>query len=189
MNICVYCASGDGIDAAYLELADAVGRRIAADGHALVSGGGRVSMMGAVARAARTGGAHTTGVIPQHLVDKEVAHDGVSELRVVDGMHARKADMAARADAFVALPGGAGTLEELFEVWTWAQLGLHDKPVALLDVEGYYQPLVRFVDHMVDEGFLRPEHRAMLLVEPDVTVLLDRLDAYEPPTAPVAKWS
>src|SRR5579875_2126410 len=131
--ICVYCASGDGIDPAYLELATAVGQRLAADGHSLVSGGGRVSMMGAVASAARAGGARTVGVIPEHLIPYEVADTDADELLVVDTMRERKRVMAERSYAFIALPGGMGTLEELFEVWTAATLGMHDKPVLVLD--------------------------------------------------------
>jgi hypothetical protein len=155
MNICVYCASALDIDAAHLELATAVGARIAADGHGLVSGGGRVSMMGAVARAARAGGAHTVGVIPAHLIPLEVADTEADELIVVDTMRERKRLMDERADAFLALPGGIGTLEELFEVWTAASLGMHDKPVAVLDPGGFFTPLWRYLDELTDRGFVR----------------------------------
>ena len=155
MRICVYCASSTAIDASYLELARAVGERIAADGHALVSGGGRVSMMGAVARAARAGGAHTTGVIPAHLVPLEVADDDADELIVVDSMRERKRVMDERSDAFLALPGGIGTLEELFEVWTASSLGMHPKPVAVLDPGGFYTPLWSWLESQVAGGFVR----------------------------------
>ncbi len=155
MNICVFCASSEAIDPAYLELATAVGRRIAADGHALVSGGGRVSMMGALARAARAGGAHTTGVIPEHLMPLEVADTDADELVVVPTMRERKREMDGRADAFLALPGGIGTLEELFEVWTANTLGMHAKPVVVLDPDGFYAPLWEYLESLQARGFLR----------------------------------
>jgi len=155
VNICVYCASAEPIEAGYLELATEVGARLAADGHGLVSGGGRVSMMGAVARAARAGGAHTVGVIPAHLVPYEVADTDADELIVVDTMRERKRVMDDRADAFLALPGGIGTLEELFEVWTAASLGMHAKPVAVLDPDGYYDPLWDYLAVLRDRGFVR----------------------------------
>ena len=155
--ICVYCASSDGIDESYLRLAAAVGHRLAADGHSLVSGGGRVSMMGALARAARAGGARTVGVIPQHLVPYEVADVDADELIVVDTMRERKRVMDERADAFLALPGGIGTLEELFEVWTAGSLGMHAKPVVVLDPGDFYAPLWRYLDQLVEDGFVRPQ--------------------------------
>jgi hypothetical protein len=154
--ICVYCASSDTIDPSYLELATAVGERIAADGHSLVSGGGRVSMMGAVARAARAGGAHTVGVIPEHLVGFEMADTDADELIVVDSMRERKRVMESRADAFLALPGGIGTLEELFEMWTSLSLTMHDKPVAVLDPDGFYEPMWSWLESLVPRGFVRP---------------------------------
>jgi uncharacterized protein (TIGR00730 family) len=156
VNICVYCSSAEPIDPAYLALAAEVGTRLAADGHGLVSGGGRVSMMGTVARAARTGGAHTVGVIPAHLVPLEVADTDADELIVVDTMRERKRVMDERSDAFLALPGGLGTLEELFEVWTAASLGMHAKPVAVLDPDGFYGPLWRYLDDLRARGFVRP---------------------------------
>jgi uncharacterized protein (TIGR00730 family) len=155
VNVCVYCASAEPIEAAYLELATEVGTRLAAEGHGLVSGGGRVSMMGAVARAARAGGAHTVGVIPAHLVPYEVADTDADELIVVDTMRERKRVMDERADAFLALAGGIGTLEELFEVWTAASLGMHTKPVAVLDPDGYYAPLWAYLDSLRERGFVR----------------------------------
>jgi uncharacterized protein (TIGR00730 family) len=153
--ICVYCASGEGIAASYVELAAAVGTRLAAGGHSLVSGGGRVSMMGAVAAAARAGGAPTLGVIPRHLVDLEVADVDAARLVVVDTMRERKRVMDESSDAFLALPGGIGTLEELFEVWTAASLGMHAKPVVVLDHDGYYAPLWAFLDGLRERGFVR----------------------------------
>lgn len=153
--LCVYCASSERIDPAYVELAAAVGARLAERGHTLVSGGGRVSMMGAVARAARAGGAHTVGVIPEHLVPYEVADVEADELIVVDTMRERKRVMDARADAFLALPGGIGTLEELFEMWTSLSLTMHRKPVAVLDPDGFYDPLWAWLDALRERGFVR----------------------------------
>jgi uncharacterized protein (TIGR00730 family) len=153
--VCVYCASSEGIDASYLALARAVGARIATGGHSLVSGGGRVSMMGAVAQAARAGGAHTVGVIPQHLVSYEVADEDADELIVVATMRERKQIMDDRADAFIALPGGIGTFEEFFEAWTSASLGMHPKPVIVLDPDGFYEPLWQYLNSLRDKGFVR----------------------------------
>ncbi len=155
MRICVYCASSETIDSGYRELAIAVGTRLAADGHSLVSGGGRVSMMGDVARAARAGGAHTTGVIPRGLTGRELADADADELVVVESMRERKREMDERSDAFLALPGGLGTLEELFEVWTSASLGMHAKPVVVLDPDGFYLPLWRYLDDLRERGFVR----------------------------------
>jgi uncharacterized protein (TIGR00730 family) len=155
MRICVYCSSSEEIAAQYVELAAAVGTRLAADGHSLVSGGGRVSMMGAVARAARAGGAPTLGVIPRHLVPYEVADVEADELRVVETMRERKREMDDGSDAFLALPGGIGTLEELFEVWTAGSLGMHDKPVVVLDPDGFFDPLWRYLDDLQAAGFVR----------------------------------
>lgn len=155
--ICVYCASSESIDEVYRTLAVAVGKRIASAGHSLVSGGGRVSMMGAVARTARAGGAHTTGVIPAHLMPLEVADTEADELIVVDTMRERKKIMDERCDAFLALPGGLGTLEELFEVWTASSLGMHAKPVVVLDPDGFYDPLWAYLDSLHERGFVRAE--------------------------------
>jgi uncharacterized protein (TIGR00730 family) len=153
--VCVYCSSAEPIEAHFLELATAVGAGLAERGYALVSGGGRVSMMGAVARAARAGGAHTTGVIPAHLVPYEVADTDADSLVVVDTMRERKKVMDDSADAFIALPGGIGTLEELFEVWTAGSLGMHAKPVIVLDDGQFYQPLWDFLDSLAARGFVR----------------------------------
>jgi uncharacterized protein (TIGR00730 family) len=160
--ICVYCSSSETVDPVYRSLAVAVGQRIAADGHSLISGGGRVSMMGAVARAARAGGAHTTGVIPAHLMPLEVADTEADELIVVDTMRERKKIMDDRSDAFLALPGGLGTLEELFEVWTAGSLGMHAKPVVVLDPDGFYAPLWDYLELLRERGFVRDAALEML---------------------------
>ncbi|MFB9832087.1 LOG family protein [Actinoallomurus acaciae] len=155
MRVCVFCSSSGRIDRRYLELAEQVGRELARRGHALVSGGATVSCMGAVARAARDGGAHTVGVIPQALVDVEVADDD-GELIVTEDMRSRKGEMDRRSDAFLVLPGGLGTLEELFEIWTSRVLGMHDKPIAILDPYSLYEPLRDLMKHLLEEGFARP---------------------------------
>ena len=171
---------------AYLEAAEAVGRGLAQRGVRVVYGGGRVGMMGAVADAARAAGGEVVGIIPQAIFDLEIGHTGIDDLRVVGSMHERKALMAELSDAFIALPGGIGTLEELFEVYTWAQLGIHSKPLGLIDVAGYYQPLVAFLDHAVQERFLRPETRTLLAVSDGLDDLLATLETWEPVT--VHKW-
>jgi uncharacterized protein (TIGR00730 family) len=175
--ICVYCSSSEAIDPVYRALAVAVGMRIAADGHSLVSGGGRVSMMGAVARAARGGGAHTTGVIPAHLMPLEVADTDADELIVVDTMRERKKIMDERSDAFLALPGGLGTLEELLEIWVAATIGLHTKPVVVLDPTGVLAPLHELVERLTAQGFVRPEAARAVVWERDVADALDALEA------------
>jgi uncharacterized protein (TIGR00730 family) len=185
-SICVFCGSNGGAHPAYLAAAENVGQGLARRGIRVVYGGGRVGMMGAVADAARAAGGEVIGVIPQQIFDLEIGHTGLDDLRVVSSMHERKALMAELADAFVALPGGIGTLEELFEVYTWAQLGLHHKPLALLDVAGYYQPLAAFLDHAVTQRFLRAETRAMLSVADDLDGLLEALARWQP--APTHKW-
>jgi len=185
-RIAVFCGSSPGARSEYRDVAAAFGRLLATRGVGLVFGGGRVGLMGVLADATLAAGGEAVGVIPRALWDLEVGHAGLTELRVVDSMHERKAMMAELADAFVALPGGIGTLEELFEVWTWAQLGLHAKPCGLLDVAGYFAPLAAFLDHAVAERFLRPEHRAMLAIAADAEALLAALGRYEP--ADVSKW-
>lgn len=185
-TVCVYAGSSPGVRPAYREAAAGLGRLLAARGIALVYGGGDVGLMGVLADAALTAGGHVTGVIPHALLEREVGHGALTDLHVVDSMHERKMLMAELSDAFIALPGGIGTVEELVEALTWTQLGVHDKPCGLLDVAGYYRPLTAFLEHAVAEGFLRPEHRAMLLVSADPATLLDRLDRWEPP--PVEKW-
>lgn len=157
MNICVFCSSSESIDSSFLALADEVGTRLAAGGHGLVSGGGRVSMMGSVARAARAGGAHTTGVIPEHLMPLELADTDADELIVVDTMRERKRVMDERSEAFLALPGGIGTLEEMFEAWTAFSLGMHAKPVIALDHDDFYAPLWGWTTSLVEAGFVRAD--------------------------------
>lgn len=186
-RVCVYCGSSPGHEPVHLEAAQAVGRLLAARGIELVYGGGNVGLMGAVADAAMAAGGRVVGIIPEDLMAREVGHRDVSELRVVGSMHERKLQMAELSDAFLALPGGIGTVEELVEAWTWTQLRIHDKPVALLDVAGYYRPLVAFFDHAVEAGFLRPEHRATLLVDDDPAALLDAMAAWRP--VRVGKWT
>jgi uncharacterized protein (TIGR00730 family) len=185
-RVCVYAGSNAGSDPAYADAARALGGELARRGVGLVYGGGRAGLMGAVADAALAGGGEAIGVIPQALMDRELGHAGLSELRVVDSMHERKALMAELADAFVALPGGIGTLEELIEVFTWSQLGIHAKPCGVLDAAGFYSGLSAFLDHMVAEGFLHERHRGVLLSDAEPGSLLDRLGAFEPPD--VHKW-
>lgn len=185
-SVCVYCGSRIGGDPIHARTAFAFGELLARRGVDLVYGGGRVGIMGAVADGALAQGGRVIGVIPRGLVDRELAHPGASELVVVDSMHERKAEMERRSDAFVALPGGSGTLDELFEVWTWRQLGLHGKPVALLDVGGYWGPLVSCLDHMVREGFLDGAEREGLLVGADGGRLLDAIVAAPLPSTP--RW-
>jgi hypothetical protein len=185
-SVCVFSGSSPGADPGYGAAATELGRRLAERGIELVYGGAQVGLMGLVADAALAAGGRVTGVIPQSLVDREIAHPGLSDLRVVDSMHERKAAMAELADAFVALPGGVGTLEELFEVYTWNQLGLHAKPLGLFNVRGYFDGLARFLDHATAQRFVTPQHRAMLLVSDDLDELLDRLAGWEAPAQP--KW-
>jgi uncharacterized protein (TIGR00730 family) len=182
-SLCVFCGSSRGGRPEYADAAAALGRLLAARGIRLVYGGGKVGIMGLLADACLGAGGEVVGVIPRQLWDLEVGHTGATEMHVVDSMHERKALMSALADAFVALPGGIGTMEEFFEVWTWGQLGLHAKPCGLLDAGGYFESLIRFLDHMVEERFLRPEQRAVVLVDGDPAALLDRLAAARPAPA------
>jgi len=175
MNICVYCGSRPGAAPSYAEAARALGTLIGQQGHGLVYGGGNVGLMGIVADAVLAAGGPVVGVIPEALVQREVGHQGLSEQHVVPTMHVRKQIMAERADAFVALPGGIGTLEELYEVWTWRQLGYHDKPIGVLNVDGYYDRLLAFMDHCVAEGFLDDAQRSVPCVDTDAQRLLERL--------------
>ena len=178
--VCVFCGSAHGAKAAYAEAAEAFADELARRGTRLVYGGGNIGLMGVVADAALSRGVHVTGVIPRGLADKELAHHGVSELRVVDSMHERKALMAELSDGFVAMPGGIGTFEEWFEVLTWSQLGIHRKPCGLLDVAGYYADLLALLDRSVAEGFLKPKHRAKVLVAHSAGSLLDAMEGYTP---------
>ncbi|WP_019962296.1 LOG family protein [Woodsholea maritima] len=180
-NICVYCGSRTGINAAYTQLAKNVGAGLVRAGRTLVYGGGQVGLMGVLADAVIDAGGDVIGVIPDFLAHKEVAHPRVKTMHIVESMHVRKAMMADHADAFIALPGGIGTMEELFEIWTWTQLGRHKKPVGVLNTNGYFDGLLTFLDRMRDEDFLSAEHRAMLMVDDDLDRLLARFDAYEAP--------
>jgi uncharacterized protein (TIGR00730 family) len=185
-RLCVFTGSSDGHSPAYREAAAGLGRLLAARGIGLVYGGARVGLMGVIADAAIEAGGEVIGVIPRTLVDREVAHTGLSDLRVVESMHERKALMADLSDGFIAMPGGWGTLEELFEVLTWGQLGLHRKPCGLLNVEGYFDLLLAFLRHAFDEQFVRRDYEQWLLVSPDADALLDRFGRFSPPA--VQKW-
>ena len=185
-SICVYCGSNSGVRPAYAERAKALGARIAREQLALVYGGGNVGLMGIVADAALEAGGEVIGVIPQQLVDLEVAHHGLTKLEVVGSMHERKARMFDLADAFVALPGGFGTMDEMFEMLTWRQLGLGEKPCAFLDVDDFYDPLLAMIDRMVAERFLHPDQRADLWHGDDIDGLFSWLNGYTP--AKALKW-
>jgi len=188
-RVCVFCGASSGRVPAYADAARQFGAALAARGLGLVYGGGRVGLMGAVADAALAAGGEVIGVIPQELVDRELAHGGVTELRVVGSLHERKALMAELADAFVALPGGFGTLDELMEQLTWSQLGLHAKPVGLLDVEEYWRPLIALARHATEEGFVRESDLAAIAVATDADGLLDRLARLAREERPRPKWS
>jgi uncharacterized protein (TIGR00730 family) len=185
-RLCVYAGSHAGRNPAYAEAAADLAALLARRGIGLVYGGGKVGLMGVVADAVLEAGGEAIGVIPQDLVDREVGHDGLTELRVVGSMHERKALMADLSDGFVALPGGIGTLEELIEVYTWSQLGLHRKPMGVLNVAGYYDLLSELLDHAVREAFLREQHRAALHVAADAEALLDAFARWRPPSE--GKW-
>ncbi|MCC8400924.1 TIGR00730 family Rossman fold protein [Paraburkholderia sp. MMS20-SJTN17] len=186
-SVCVYCGSSMGAQPFYAQAARAFGRALVAADLALVYGGGKVGLMGVIADTVMSEGGRAIGVIPELLVSKEVAHDGLTELHVVPDMHHRKKMMAELSDAFVAMPGGAGTLEELFEVFTWAQLGYHGKPVALLNIGGFYEPLIRLLQHTVDEGFMSKTYLDMLQIDADPAALIGKLRRYEPPARD--KWA
>lgn len=185
-RVCVFCGSSSGASPAFASAARSLGATLVARGMGLVYGGGRVGLMGVVADAVLAAGGEVVGVIPRHLADLEVAHQGLDDLRMVGSMHERKFAMADLADAFIALPGGLGTFEELLEVATWTQLGLHAKPVGVLDVDGFYRPLLDLLDGAATAGFLRPAHRDLLQVGTEPGALLDALAAWTPPT--VEKW-
>jgi uncharacterized protein (TIGR00730 family) len=185
-SLCVFCGSSPGTSPDYAAAAQRLGQLLADRGVGLVYGGASVGLMGTLANATLEAGGSVVGVIPRALWQREVGHTGLTELRVVESMHERKALMAELSDAFLALPGGLGTLEELFEVWTWALLGIHAKPCALLNVRRYFDPLLAFIDHATRELFIRHAHRDLLIVETDPERLLARLESYRPPA--VAKW-
>lgn len=188
-RICVYCGSSAGKEPEYVAAASRFAAALVGRSIGLVYGGGRVGMMGALADAALAAGGEVIGVIPLALAQKELAHDGVTELHVTNSMHERKMLMASYSQGFVALPGGIGTLEELFEVWTWTQLGFHDKPCGLLNVRGYFDPLVRFLDRAVEEEYLLESHRSILVVDTEPERLIERLLSFQPrartPASPV----
>lgn len=185
-SLCVYCGSNSGAHPAYVEAAIALGTRMARDGIRLVYGGGNIGLMGTIADAVLAAGGEVVGVIPKHLVDMEVAHAGLTELEVVGSMHQRKSRMFDLADAFVAMPGGFGTLEEIVEMFTWRQLGISEKPCALLDVNGYYRPLVAMMDRMVEERFLHPGQREDMWTGDDIDAMFDWMRGYQP--AQASKW-
>ena len=184
--ICVFCGASAGDRPAYADAARALAALLVERELTLIYGGGSIGVMAILADATLASGGRVIGVLPEHLSRREVAHTGLTELHIVGSMHERKALMARRADAFIALPGGLGTLEELFEVLTWAQLGLHSKPCALLNVDGYYDPLIEFLDSAVARGFVQARHRDMLLIDAHPARLLDRIDSYVAPA--VEKW-
>lgn len=185
-NICVYCGSSPGADPLFTTSAKALGRAIAETDRVLVYGGAKVGLMGALADSVLAAGGKVIGVVPRALVEKNVAHESLTELHVVSSMHERKAMMAELADAFIAMPGGLGTLEEFFEMWTWAQLGFHQKPLGLLGTQDFFVPLLQFLDVLVAQKFLRPEHRQLPFVEQDPSRLLQLLEGYTAPI--VSKW-
>ncbi len=185
-SVCVFCGSNPGNDPVYAEGARAMGVEIARRGMVLVYGGGAVGLMGIVADAALAAGGEVHGVIPRALREKEVGHHHLTRLEIVETMHIRKARMAELSEGFIAMPGGIGTFEELFEIWTWAQLGIHDKPLAFLNVAGFYDPLATFLDNTVEAGFLKQTHRAMTITDTQPATLLDRMEQYVP--AVTYKW-
>ena len=186
MKICIFCGSSSGHDPIYRDGAAAAARAIALAGATLVFGGGRVGLMGVIADAALGAGGEVIGVMPRALVQREIAHRGLNRLEVVETMHDRKTTMSALADAFLALPGGAGTLEEIFEQWTWGQLGIHRKPCAFLNLKGYFDPLRGMVEKMVAEGFLLPQFATMLMFSDNIESVLAGFQSHQPPPN---KWS
>jgi hypothetical protein len=188
-RVCIFCGSNVGVDPDHVEAARTIGKLLSQSGIELIYGGGNVGLMGAVANACLQHGGRVTGVIPQALADKELAHQGLTRLHIVRSMHERKALMAELSDAFIALPGGFGTWEELIEVLTWAQLGIHGKPCALLNVNGYYDPLLAMADRAVAEGFVRGVHRGLLISDTNPARLLERLGSHSPapPTEKVTR--
>lgn len=180
-TICVFCGGNAGVNPLYTQMAVALGREMGARNLNLVYGGGSVGLMGQIAHSALEHGCGVLGFIPEHLTTKELMGYPIGELVVVPTMHQRKAQMAEMADAFIAMPGGFGTMDELFEIITWAQIGLHRKSIGLLNVAGFFSPLIQHVDHCVTEGFIRPQHRDLFITDDDPGRLLDRLAAHQPP--------
>jgi len=185
-RLCVFCGSSHGANSAYAEAAKNLGGELARRGIELVYGGGKVGLMGVIADAVLAGGGRVTGIIPESLMAKELGNKTIQDLRVVKTMHERKALMAELSDGFIAMPGGIGTFEEFFEIVTWAQLGFHTKPCALLNVNGFYDPLLQLLDHSIAEGFVKPKQRDLVLVEPDFRKVLDRMANHHVPHEP--KW-
>lgn len=186
MKICVFCGSSLGKDEAYRRAAEHTGKLLAQRGIELIYGGGHVGLMGVVADAVLAEGGRVTGVIPRALAEREIAHDALTTLVMVESMHERKAEMAKRADGFIALPGGAGTLEEAFEQWTWAQLGVHQKPCGFLNIKAYFDPLRVMIEKMARESFLKEEYADMLVFSDDPAGILSAFASYDPP---VRKWA
>ncbi len=187
-KICVFCGSSFGNNKSYSDTANILGNLIAKNNIELVYGGASVGLMGEIASAVLNAGGKVTGVIPKQLIEKEVAHTGLNDLRIVGSMHERKSLMAELSDGFIAMPGGFGTLEEVFEVVAWGQLNFHNKPLGLLNVNGYYNNLIKFLDHSVNENFIKPEHREMILVDNDPEAMLTQLQNYIPPKFDKADW-
>ena len=185
-RLCVFCGSSQGAREIYVHAAQQLGRELSQRRIELVYGGGNVGLMGIVADAVLAAGGHVIGVIPEQLMARELGHTGIQDLRVVKSMHERKALMAELADGFIALPGGIGTYEEFFEVLTWAQLGIHEKPCALLNVDGFYDPVLHLLNHAVEERFIRAAHRELIVVETEATRLLDVMTRHQPPH--LHKW-
>ena len=184
-SIAIFCGSALGSDPIYAKVAEHVGQTLAARGQCLVYGGGRSGLMGIIADSALSAGGQVIGVIPKQLVDRELAHPGLTELYVVENMHERKTKMSELSDGFVAIPGGVGTLEEIFEQWTWAQLGIHEKPCAFLNVQDFYTGLIQFIQHTTEQGFTKERFTEKLIVSEDFTEILNQFDHY---AAPQAKW-
>ncbi|MCH1926959.1 TIGR00730 family Rossman fold protein [Shewanella sp. C32] len=184
-SVCIFCGSANGNSTEYIDIAKQTGRLLADSNITLIYGGGRVGLMGAVADAALEHGGKVVGVMPRSLVEQEIAHDRLTELHVVDSMHQRKTLMAQLADGFITLPGGCGTMEELFEQWTWAQLGIHNKPCSLLNVAGYFDPLIDMIQKMTTSGFLRREYLEMLVIDISPAGILKQFKEYQPPKK---KW-
>ena len=180
-NICVYCGSSSGNDPAFVAAAAELGRSITQHGYGLVYGGASIGLMGTVADSVLTSAGVVTGVLPQSLADKEIAHPGLSELIITISMHERKTRMADLSDAFIALPGGLGTFEELFEIWTWAQLGFHQKPIAVLNINGYFDKLIEFLENSAAQGFIKVAHQEMLLVSDSSDELIHKITSFVPP--------
>ncbi|MBU2645472.1 TIGR00730 family Rossman fold protein [bacterium] len=188
-RICVFCGSSPGSRPEYAEAARHLGVTLAENDIGLVYGGADVGMMGAIASSVIATGGSVTGIIPRQLADQKVAFTGLADLRIVDSMHQRKALMEALSDGFIALPGGLGTIEEFFEIWTWAQLNMHRKPCGLLNVCHYFDRLLAFLDHTVEEQFVEIDHRRMIIVEKDPLTLIERFRTYQPPVTDKAKWA